>query len=137
MLQCRPPDDELQSNKVSKLLRRATSPHLLATFLGLETRIRRKIMFSRLWWCLLSLKWSHIMSGGGVQKLVCAETRKHTARWQGERFSPMSPILARVAVYERHRWPECLLIGRPYPQTPTKHATRVGARSHWAAVWEG
>ena len=77
------------------------------------------------------------MSGGSVQKLVCAEKRKHIAWQKGERFSPMSPLLARVAVHERHRWSECLLIDHLYPQAPIIRATCVGVRSHWAAIWEG
>ena len=77
------------------------------------------------------------MSGGSCQKLVRAEKRTHTAWQQGERFPPMSPLLARVVVYERHKWSEFLLIGCAYPQAPIIRATRVGARSHWAAVWEG
>ena len=117
-----------------KIYRRSFSP--LQTVLEMEIGFKRKLTFSRLWWCISYFKISHITFGGGVWKFVCAEKRRHTACWQGERFSPMPFLLARVTVCQRHGWSKCSLIGRPCPQAPITRDLWLDARSYWVAAWE-
>ena len=96
----------------------------------------RKMTFSRLWRCILYFKRSHITSGGSVWKLVCAEKRRHIARLQGERFSPMPFLLARVTMHETHGWSKRSLIGCLCPQVLITRDLLVDTCSYWVAAWE-